>query len=237
MAKISVIIPAVNEAEIIAARVLQIQEHGGDAIREIIVCDGDSDDATVALAEKAGAKVLRCAERNRALQMNAGASVAKADIFYFVHADTQLPPSFASDIEEAVQAGYDSGCYRFVFDSPKPILKFNAWTTRFDRIFCRGGDQTLFVKREVFKELKGFDEAFVIMEDYDFLIRLRKKFSFAIIPKNVLVSARKYATNSWLHVQVANLIAFGMFRLKFSPQKIKHTYKKMLNYRHDGIRN
>lgn len=226
MTKISVIIPAVNEAGILAEHILFIRQHGGSSLLEIIVCDGDSDDETAAVAEKAGAQVIRCAERSRALQMNAGAGKARGEVFYFVHADTRLAPTFAEDIEQALQSGYDAGCYRFIVDSPKRILKFNAWTTRFDRIFCRGGDQTLFVKRDVFRELKGFDEYYSIMEDYDFLIRLRKKFRFTIIPKNVVVSARKYDTNSWLRVQVANLIAFGMFRLKISPEKIKHTYKK-----------
>ncbi len=234
---ISVIIPTVNEAAIIHSRIAFIREHGGPTVEEIIVCDGDSDDETVMHAEKAGAKIIRCADRNRALQMNAGASKAKGDILYFVHADTQLNLNFASDILDAVANGFDSGCYRYVFDSEKLMLRVNAWFTRFDLMFCRGGDQTLFVKKEVFKALNGFDESFVIMEDYEFLKRLRKQASFLIIPKNVTVSARKYDDNSWLRVQLSNLVAFSMFRFKMSPKKIKIAYKKMLNYRHDGIRN
>jgi rSAM/selenodomain-associated transferase 2 len=234
---ISVIIPTVNEGAIIQNRIYFIREHGGSAVVEIIVCDGDSDDETVMHAEKAGAKIIRCADRNRALQMNAGASKAKGDILYFVHADTQLNLNFASDILDAVANGFDSGCYRYVFDSEKLMLRINAWFTQFDLMFCRGGDQTIFVNKEVFKALNGFDESFVIMEDYEFLKRLRKHASFLIIPKNVTVSARKYDDNSWLRVQLSNLVAFSMFRFKMSPKKIKIAYKKMLNYRHDGIRN
>lgn len=234
---ISVIIPTVNEVAIIQSRISFIREHGGSAVVEVIVCDGDSDDETVMHAEKAGAKIIRCADRNRALQMNAGASKAKGDILYFVHADTLLNINFVSDILDAVTKGFDSGCYRYVFDSEKLMLRINAWFTQFDLMFCRGGDQTLFVKKEVFKALNGFDESFVIMEDYEFLKRLRKQASFLIIPKYVTVSARKYVDNSWLRVQLSNLVAFSMFRFKMSPKKIKIAYKKMLNYRHDGIRN
>lgn len=234
---ISVIIPTVNVAAIITDRISFIHNHGGSAVIEVIVCDGDSDDETVMRAEKAGARIVRCAERNRALQMNAGAARAKGDILYFVHADTQLISTFVADIEESITKGYQAGCYRYVFDSEKLILKLNAWFTRFDLVFCRGGDQTLFVKKDVFKTLKGFDENYVIMEDYDFLKRLRKQAAFLIIPKNVTVSARKYDNNSWARVQLSNLVAFCMFRFKMSPKKIKIAYKKMLNYRHDGIRN
>jgi rSAM/selenodomain-associated transferase 2 len=234
---ISVIIPTVNEEAIISERISFIREHGGSAVIEIIVCDGDSDDETVMRAEKAGARIIRCAERNRALQMNAGADRAKADVLYFVHADTQLNSSFVTDISGALASGFVSGCYRYVFDSEKLMLKVNAWFTRFDLMFCRGGDQTLFVKNEVFRALNGFNESFVIMEDYEFLKRLRQQASFLIIPKNIVVSSRKYDDNSWLRVQLSNLVAFSMYRFKMSPKKIKIAYKKMLNYRHDGIRN
>lgn len=234
---ISVIIPTVNEAAIIADRISFIHKHGGSTVVEVIVCDGDSDDETVMHAEKAGARIIRCAERSRASQMNAGAARAKGDILYFVHADTQLNCNFASDILEAIVKGFVSGCYRYVFDSEKLMIKVNAWFTRFDLMFCRGGDQTLFIKKDVFRALKGFDENYVIMEDYDILKRLRQEATFLIIPKNVTVSARKYVNNSWLRVQLSNLVAFSMFRFKMSPKKIKIAYKKMLNYRHDGICN
>jgi rSAM/selenodomain-associated transferase 2 len=226
---ISVIIPTLNEAEVIHERISFIHQHGGTLVVEVIVCDGDSEDDTVKQAEQAGARIVRCAERSRALQMNAGAQKAKGDFLYFVHADTQLISTFATDILEAFNKGYEAGCYRYVFD--------NAWFTRFDLSFCRGGDQTLFVKKEVFRSLNGFDESFVIMEDYEFLKRLRTVASFRIIPKDVIVSSRKYVDNSWLRVQLSNLIAFSMFRFKMSPKKIKIAYKKMLNYRYDGIRN
>ena len=95
----------------------------------------------------------------------------------------------------------------------------------------RGGDQTLFITRTLFQRLGGFDEQFVIMEDFDIIVRIRRVASFAIIPQDVLVSARKYETNGWLRVQLANLTAFSLFFLKVSPGRIARTYKAMLHYR------
>ena len=69
------------------------------------------------------------------------------------------------------------------------------------------------------------------MEDFDIIVRIRKVARFAIIPKDVLVSARKYDTNSWLRVQLANLTAFSLFFLKVPPTRIARTYKALLNYR------
>ncbi len=229
--KISVIIPTLNEERNIGALVQFMLHHGKNRVGEIIVVDADSRDATMAVAEKSGATAVRSPHQSRAAQMNYGASMAKHDTLYFVHADVKLLPDFATDIEEALLAGYDAGCYRYQFDSSRGILKANAYFTRFNRIMCRGGDQTLFIRRHVFDELKGFDEYFVIMEDYDLIQRIQKKYSFRIIPKNIIVSARKYDSNSWLRVQFANFTVFMMYFLKRPPAKMASWYKKVLNYR------
>lgn len=229
--KISVIIPTWNESQHIGDLVTFLLHHGGQALREIIVVDGQSNDDTICVAEKAGAIALRCFVRSRAAQMNLGAKHAQGDILYFIHADIKLVPSFASDILSAIAEGFPAGCYRYVFDSNKFMLRINGYFTRFDRIMCRGGDQTLFVAATVFRSLNGFNEHFTIMEDYDFLIRLRKKFPFKIIPKNIVVSARKYEANSWLRVQLANLTVFIMFFIGKHPEKMRAVYKRLLQYR------
>lgn len=229
--KISVIIPTWNEGKRIGALVGFILQHGTDLIAEVMVVDGSSSDNTAEQAQHAGASVIICPERSRAIQMNVGANQATAEILYFIHADVQLIPSFAKDIVDSVCEEYACGCYRYVFDSTNPMLRINGYCTRFDGIMCRGGDQTLFVTKLAFEDLQGFNEFFSIMEDYDFIRRLRKKYRFKIIPKNVIVSARKYETNSWLRVQLANLAVFIMFFLGQPPEKMKVFYKRILRYR------
>ena len=137
---------------------------------------------------------------------------------------------FEEDIKKFVKKGVDVGCYRFQFDKKALPLKFNAWWTRFDFMFCRGGDQTLFVKKSVFNELKGFNPEYVIMEDFDFIRRARKHFKFKIIPKDVLVSARKYKHNSYFKVNAVNLWSYWTFMLGGSPERIKMNYKKWLKF-------
>jgi hypothetical protein len=74
------------------------------------------------------------------------------------------------------------------------------------------------------------------MEDYDIIIRARKKNSFKIIPKDVLVSARKYDYNSYFKVNFANLVAFMMFYAKVDQDKIIKFYKGLLDHKKSKLR-
>ncbi|MEZ0483115.1 TIGR04283 family arsenosugar biosynthesis glycosyltransferase [Fibrella aquatica] len=225
---ISVIIPAFNEAASIGRMVKTILSHAQHQVAEILVIDGGSTDDTVALAQRAGATVLTSPRLGRAAQMNYGVQHATGEVLYFVHADVQIHPDFAHDIAEALATGYQAGRYRFRFDSDKVMLRVNNYGTRFGGLMSRGGDQTLFITRHLFDQLGGFNEHFVIMEDFDMIRRIEQQARFAVIPKDVVVSARKYEHNSWLRVQLANLTAVLLFTCKVSPTRIAHTYRTFL---------
>lgn len=227
---VSVIIPTYNEAATIGLLVTQVLACGGAALREVLVIDANSPDGTAGIARKAGATVWQSPRKGRAAQMNYGASLATGEVLYFVHADVSIHTDYVADITQAVQAGYEAGCYRFRFASDKPMLRVNSYGTRFPGLMSRGGDQTLFVTRALFDRLGGFDERYVIMEDFEIIIRIRRIARFWIVPKDVHVSARKYETNSWLRVQLANLTAFSLFFLHVSPPRIARVYKAMLSY-------
>ncbi|PHN02959.1 TIGR04283 family arsenosugar biosynthesis glycosyltransferase [Flavilitoribacter nigricans] len=229
--EISIIIPTLNEAENIDRLVRHLVSHGGQQLLEVIVVDGGSTDNTLNLAARAGAEVLISPKRGRSAQMNYGASRARGNLLYFVHADTLPPAHFAADIRESLELDYPLGCFRFRFDSRRPLLRLNSWFTRFDLLWCRGGDQSLYIQRDLFRELDGFSDEHIIMEEYDLIVRARRDHAFRIIPREILVSARKYESNSYLRVQIANFIAFNMYRLGFPQKRIYNTYRRMLDYR------
>ncbi|AWM34963.1 TIGR04283 family arsenosugar biosynthesis glycosyltransferase [Hymenobacter nivis] len=229
---LSVIIPTYKEAANIGRLVAELRRHAPAGAVEIVVVDAASPDGTAAAARQAGATtVLQSPQPGRAAQMNYGARHARGEVLYFVHADVGIHPDYAATIAAAVARGHAAGCYRFRFDSPHPLLRINSYGTRFKGIMSRGGDQTLFITRALFVQLDGFDERFVIMEDFDIIQRIRKAAPFFIVPQDVVVSARKYETNGWLRVQLANLTAFSLFFLKVPPPRIARTYKALLNYR------
>ena len=226
---ISIIIPTYNEEKNLPRLIRHLCDHRDERLLEIIVVDGGSEDQTCEKARNLGLKhVYSCPRKSRACQMNQGAKAARGEVLYFVHADTLPPKTYLDDIETAMQQGFPMGCYRFQFDSNRRILKFNSWLTRFDRISFRGGDQSLFIPKALFDEMEGFREDHLIMEEYEFLLRARKHTAFKIIPKDIIVSARKYDNNSWLRVQLANVLVFNMYFLGFPQEKLVRTYRGML---------
>lgn len=230
---ISIIIPTLNEAERLEELLPHLNNCHKDAYpHEIIVVDGGSKDDTVSIATKLGARVLNSPLRRRSVQLNYGAAYAEGNILYFLHADTTPPPTYLSDIRQAVLEHCPVGCFRFRFRSGPLLLRINAFFTRFDGcLCCRGGDQSLYVTREVFMDIGGFREDYEVMEDYEFIERVRGRQSFYVIPKSVSGSARKYRHNSYLRVQLANLIAFNMYRFGYDTGRIRATYAGLLRYR------
>ncbi|WP_420318894.1 TIGR04283 family arsenosugar biosynthesis glycosyltransferase [Ekhidna sp.] len=236
---ISIIIPTLNEETYIGQLLGYLNNHPQKDSIEIIVVDGGSQDKTLSIAGLHEGTLIETKIASRAHQMNEGAKQANGTILYFVHADTQLVDSFVQDIHVAHQNGFKSGCYRFKFHQPQnPLLHINGFFTRFPFKWCRGGDQTLFIDKGVFESIDGFDEKYVIMEDYDILDRIdAHQIPFKVIPKSVKVSSRKYDDNSYMKVQLTNLKAMKMYKHGTDPSEIRKFYCQSLDgkYKEDHL--
>ena len=228
--RISVIIPTLNEAQNVSELLPLLKHELKDVSHEIIVVDADSSDNTARIAADLGVIALTELKKSRADQMNEGAAIAKGEILYFVHADSRPLVGFFSDILQAFWQGFDIGCFRFQFDSSSLLLKVNSYFTRFNREMCRGGDQTLFVKKQNFNSLGGYNGELRIMEEYDFLRKAKKKLKFKIIPKDVTVSARKYEENSYFRVNLANLLLFTSYKVGVSQERLLKLYKFLIKH-------
>ena len=225
---ISIIIPTFNEAANITRLLQFLQQNRLSLVNEIIVSDGGSKDQTIALAKKMGAITVLSPQKSRAAQMNYGATFATGSILYFIHADTLPPKSFVEDITAAVKNKVDCGRYKTKFDSTKWLLKLNAWFTRFDWFLCYGGDQTFFITKKLFAEIKGYNEEMIIMEEYDLTARAKQQGQYKILAGKTLISARKYEGRTWLQVQRANAAAIRLYKKGAPQQTIANTYNKML---------
>ena len=128
----------------------------------------------------------------RATQMNAGARRAKAQLLLFLHADTRLDGNWSKVL-------YDSSCQGAMWGAFSPeidrggiiyrIAEFwGLWRSR--ALGLPYGDQAIFIRKEQFQKLGGFDEKVQFMEDVDLARRLGR---LGISPKLLEVAARTSA--------------------------------------------
>lgn len=80
------------------------------------------------------------------------------------------------------------------------------------------------------ESLGGYRDDYLIMEEYDFMKRTQENYRFGIIPKSVVVSARKYDTNSYFQVQMTNFTIMQMWHRGKSQKAMVEKYKVMLHY-------
>ncbi len=196
-------------------------------IKEILVVDGGSTDATVEIAKLYGACVIT-APKGRAKQLNHGAKNAKGDILYFLHVDTLPPDNFDQSILDAITNGHEVGCFQMKFDSDSRFLGFFAWFTRVNIKLCRGGDQSLFITKELFEKAGGYNEEYIVYEDNEFIGRLYDMVPFKILPRHVKTSARRYQEKGEVILQYH----FGMIHLKnflgAGPEKLLDYYNRKI---------
>lgn len=226
---LSVIIPTYNEAANITELIGLLKSSLGGEELEIIVVDScASTDDTAAIAEGLGARVV-CSDRaGRAPQLHQGACLAGGEALFFLHADTRPPEGFARLITDSLSRGHDFGMFSYRFDSDSRLLRINSSTTKRVGVFTGGGDQGMYIKREVYFAEQGFDTDLAIMEDFDLYWRLKSEYSFEIIPHDMLVSARKYERNSYLRVQLVNLAALLGFKMGVDDERLRKMYGRML---------
>lgn len=226
---ISVIIPTYKEAGQIGRLLRHLRAAvTSDLAVELLVVDAHSPDGTATEAQQAGARVVLCPHKGRAMQLNFGATQATGRILYFLHADTYPPTGFAREIRAAVAQGAGSGCYRLAFDHPSWFLKGNAWFTRFSLHVFRFGDQSLFVRQELFVQAGGYREDMIVFEDQEITRRLKQLAPFRVLPGPIVTSARKYRENGVWRLQGIYYLINAMYWLGMSQQKMVAVYRRLI---------
>ncbi|MGI4875167.1 MAG: TIGR04283 family arsenosugar biosynthesis glycosyltransferase [Janthinobacterium lividum] len=233
---LSVIIPTLNEAEVLARTLTHVASHIGPGITyEVLVCDGGSTDGTTAAAEAHQARVLRAAVRGRAAQLNLGARHASGEILYFLHADTLPPPGFGQLIRQYHQRGYPAGCFRLTFPVRHWILRTSSWASRFNAPNFQFGDQSLYVQRTVFQHFGPYDESLLLMEDVELVTRLKRHVRFALLPFSVVTSARKYLAYGIVRTELTHLVVHTLYVLGTRQRTIAKVYKNLLRQRRQPL--
>ena len=222
--RITIIIPALNEAGVIAKTIAGLPD---SEQLEIVVVDGGSSDGTAAIAGKYGARVLACAP-SKAKQMNAGAAVARGDVLLFLHADTLLPENFEKMVLSAAsRKGFGAGAFALGIDSAERGLRFIErmanWRARVLKMPY--GDQALFVSRDLFNQIGGFAD-YPIMEDFDLVRRLKKKGKISILPDPVKTSPRRWKNFGILNTWILNQLIIAAYYMGIPPRRLAFWYRR-----------
>lgn len=218
--RISVIVPALNESRAIDACLASVQAQPGDV--EMLIVDGGSRDDTVARASRY-ARVLTSG-RGRAIQMNAGARQSAGEVLLFLHADSRLAPGALGAVRAALSdPDVVGGTFTLRFDPETPLLRAYAYTTRFRPRLFHYGDQGIFVRRTTFDALGGYREQ-PLMEDVDFLRRLRRTGRTVLLPLAVTTSARRFQRHGIVRQQLRNAMLMTLYLAGVPPARLARWY-------------
>lgn len=211
-ARLSVIVPVLNEAALIVAALTVLQPLRAEGV-ELIVVDGGSADGSAALAAPLADRVLN-APRGRAQQMNAGARVAVGAVLLFLHVDTSLPDGACAAVHAALEgSGRLWGRFDAAIDGRPPMLRVVAamMNVRSRLTGIATGDQAIFVRREAFEAVDGYPRQ-ALMEDIELSRRLLELSAPVCLPMKVVTSGRRWlAAGVW-----STIVLMWWLRLLYS---------------------
>ena len=215
---LSIIIPTLNEEENIAA-CLAATRNAPNVER--IVVDGGSRDRTREIARSFGAKVMS-GPTGRARQMNSGADSAAGDLLLFLHADTRVPEGYADTVRRVLTLpGIVAGAFEFHLDASSSGLRIIEqvanWRSRFLQLPY--GDQAIFVHSSLFRELGGYRDL-PIMEDFEFIQRLKRTGRIFTAPYPAITSARRWEELGTWKATLMNYAIVIAYYLGVSPARI-----------------
>jgi rSAM/selenodomain-associated transferase 2 len=220
--KVSIIIPTFNEALILEDSLRAIFDLNP---YEIIVADGGSNDRTLSVARRMATHVIT-SRTGRAEQMNAGAKKATGNLLLFMHADNKLPKQSFKKMTEIMQlASHAGGAFSLQIESKKISLKIIAslatWRSKYLNLVY--GDQAIFVRADIFRNLGGFS-SLPICEDLEFFRRLRRQGEVILLKEKTHTSARRWANEGTLQTTLRNITIVSLFLFGFPPNILSKWY-------------
>lgn len=223
-AQISVIVPTLNAERSLGACFNALME-GLEAglIRELIVSDGGSADATGAAAQAWGAHVLHGAA-SRGGQLRRGADAAQGEWLLFVHADTVLAQGWSGAVRAHLEQKDKAGWFPLAFDQPGVGARIVAgWANLRSRAGLPYGDQGLLVHRDVYDSVGGYPDQ-PLMEDVAIARALRGR--LVMLDGLAVTCAAKYRAQGWLRRGGRNLWTLIRYFGGVSPDALARSYRK-----------
>lgn len=224
-AALSVIIPTLNaEAGLPASLAALFEGLEAGMIRELVISDGGSEDATIRIAEEVGAVLVQGAA-SRGGQLRRGVAVAKGSWFLILHADTVLPEGWSVAVEAHMASGGGAAAFRLGFDADGVMPRLVAgWANLRTALFgLPYGDQGLLIPQHVLDAIGGYPDQ-PLMEDVAIARRLRGQITR--LPLTVRTSAARYRKDGWLRRGGRNLLLLLRYLLGADPASLARAYRR-----------
>lgn len=190
---LTVVIPVRNEAARLPLLLADLAAAPATLLREVWVVDGGSVDGSSRLARLAGAHVLPCAP-GRGEQLVRGVAACESPWLLLLHADARLPTGWPAAIQQAIEAGEESAwAFPLAIEAAGPALRLvGALSTLRSR--WRGlpyGDQGLLLSHALYERSGGL-APLPLMEDLEFMLRLRRLAPIRLLHKPLRVDGRRW---------------------------------------------
>jgi len=197
--RVSIVIPARNDAAALVRTLSRLARVAGAGESEVIVAGAGDREATArAIGEQA--RLIWPGGSTRAELMNAGAAAARGDVLFFLHADSFPSPRALTLIAEALSDPRAvGGAFEHLFDEPSVSLRLITYINRIRYRLTRNyyGDQGIFVRASVFRELGGYRDL-RLLEDLDFTQRLKRRGRSLLVREPLRTSGRRFlARGPW----------------------------------------
>jgi rSAM/selenodomain-associated transferase 2 len=218
---LSIIIPTLNEE----ARIAETLRALSPGPHEIIVQDGGSRDRTVEIALRY-TDLVYSGPRGRGLQLAEGARRATGDALLFLHADTRLPKGFGAAVQRAFRdPALAAGAFRLSFHPANAWLRLVADMANLRSLLLKMpyGDQALFTRRSDYFRAGGF-RALPVMEDVDFIRRMRRHGKIVLLQERVTTSPRRWEREGSLYATLRNWSLMARYLLGEAPESLARRY-------------
>lgn len=219
-AKLTVIIPTLNaEATLPACLAALFEGVEAGLIRELLISDGGSSDATAQIADEVGAELVTGAP-SRGGQLRRGAAVARGEWLLILHADTRLSDGWSAAVAAAMAAGRP-GYFKLRFDAGVAPRLVAGWANLRARLFgLPYGDQGLLISRRAYEAAGGYPDI-PLMEDVALVRNLPR---LTRIEAEALTEAEKYLRDGWLRRGGRNLLLLTRYLLGADPNRLARKY-------------
>lgn len=224
---VSIVVPVLRDTPELAGLLDALQENPLDPRVEIVVVNGDPADRSLdPLIRRGGGVRWVESDPGRGRQMNAGARASSGRWLLFLHADARLGRGWLAALAAADdRPDVAGGAFRLTLTSTHwaaRIIEYGvAFRTRWLKLPY--GDQGIFVRRERFDALGGY-RPLGLMEDVDFMGRLRRRGRVWFPPAAVRVSARRWERDGWLRRTASNLALLALYLAGVAPDRLARWY-------------